>query len=227
MGKLLLELNKPTNWLPLWSYRLEAGQVFGLQKIIPEQIVPILVDTSIIAAKCTSLSGSPTWRFGGNLVPLLQCSGSPFSEALVKSHRLTLKQSNLIFLDDIGEYKIKVQPPKWFPSFELDLWSYVGPIEDTSEFLRGRVRRTLSYIPNPRPVMVLSERKDRTAASLYNASTALIYIGFDSSVSVTNSVEVLYPGGQWVSDGGDTGEIWMIADTVTATSLQVIEYAGN
>lgn len=227
MGRLLLELNNPQNWIPLWSFRLDEGQVWGLQKAIPEQIVPVLLDRNILAAKVTSLAGSPTWSYGGLITPLLQCSGSPFSEALVKSHRLTLKQPNLLFLDDLGEYKLKVRPPKWFPSFELDLWSYIGPEEDTGEFLRGRVRRTIPYTPNTVPTQILERRPNRTSATLFNASTSLIYIGFSSNLSPSNAPETLYPGGQWVSDGGDIGEIWMMSDTVSSTSLQIIEYAQD
>lgn len=121
------QLSNSSNWVPLWSYRLNAAQILGLQVAINEQTVPVLLDSRIFAAKVTSLQGVSSWSHGGLILPLLQCSGSPFSEALIKPFRLTLKQPNLFFLKHLGTYKLKVIPPKWFPSFELDLWSYVGP----------------------------------------------------------------------------------------------------
>lgn len=121
------QLSNSSNWVPLWSYRLDAGQILGLQVAITVQTIPVLLDSRIFAAKVTSLQGVSSWSYGGLIIPLLQCSGSPFSEALIKPCRLTLKQPNLFFLDNLGTYKLKVIPPKWFPSFELDLWSYVGP----------------------------------------------------------------------------------------------------
>ena len=227
MGRLLLELNNPQNWIPLWAYRLEAGQVWGLQKAIPDQTLPIKVDRRVFAAKVTSLAGSPTWRYGGLITPLLQCNGSPFGQALIKPHRLTLKQPNLIFLEDLGEYVLKISPPKWFPSFELDLWSYIGPEEDTSEYPKGRIRNLYNYNPNTSVTRVLSRNLKRTSATLFNASTTTIFIGFSQNLDSGNSIETLYPGGQWVSDGNDLGEIWMIADSVSATTLQIVEYASD
>jgi hypothetical protein len=227
MGRLLLELSNPQNWIPLWSYRLEAGQVWALQKAIPEQVVPVLLERRILAAKTSSLAGSPTWKYGGLIKPLLQCPSSPFSEALIKPERLTLNDTKLIFLEDLGEYRLKIIPPKWFPSFELDLWSYIGPEEDTGEFIRGRIRRFYTYNPSPVAVQILQRRPDRSSATLYNSSTSTIYIGFDSNISKESAPETLFPGGQWVSDGGDIGEIWMIADSFSPTALQVVEYSQS
>jgi hypothetical protein len=225
MGRLLLELGNSQNWIPLWSYRLEAGQVWGLQKAIPEQVVPVLLDRRILAAKTTSLAGSPTWKYGGLIKPLLQCSNGNFSEALIKPERLSLNDTKLIFLEDLGEYRLKISPPKWFPSFELDLWSYIGLEQDTGEFVRGRVRRFYTYTPSPTPIQILAKRDDRSSATMYNSSTSTVYIGFSPDISPSNAPETLYPGGQWVSDGGDIGEIWMVADGFSNMSLQVVEYA--
>lgn len=227
MGRLLLELNNPNNWLPLWSYRLSAGVVYGLQKAIPSQIVPVLLESRILSAKVSSLSGSPTWKYGGTLFPLLQCAGSPFSEALLSPLKLSLSSPNLFILDDLGEYKLKVDVPRWFPSFELDLWSYIGPIEDTGEVLRGRVRRTIPYTPNTVPVKVLDKRQDRTAATLFNASNVPVYIGFSQNLSVSNAPEMVSPGGQWISDGADVGEVWMTSNLTSTIALQVVEYASK
>jgi hypothetical protein len=225
MARLLLELGNPSHWLPIWSYRLSAGVVWGLQKAIPEQVVPVLLDRRILAAKTTSLSGPPNWRYGGLIKPMLQTLSGHFSEALISNHRLTLNETALIFLEDLGEYRLKVLPAKWLPSFELDLWSYIGPEEDLGEFIRGRVRRLYNYVPSPTPVAILPLRNDRSSASLYNSSKSIIYIGFDSSVSPATAIEALHPGGQWVSDGGDVGEVWLVSDSHSISALQVVEYA--
>lgn len=225
MGRLLLELANPQYWIPLWSFRLAAGQVWALQKAIPEQVVPVLLDRRILAAKTTSLAGSPTWKYGGSIKPLLQCSAGHFSEALIRPERLTLNDTKLIFLEDLGEYRLKVSPPKWFPSFELDLWSYIGPEDDTGEFIRGRIRRFYNYNPSPTPIQILQARRDRSSATMYNSSKSTIYIGFEPNISKDNAPETLYPGGQWISDGGDIGDIWMIADGFSPTALQVVEYS--
>ena len=227
MAKFLLELQNAQNWEPTWSYRLSGDVLYGLQRAIPEQTVPILLDARVIAVKATSLSGSPSWKFAGWVKPLLQASTGFASEVLIETKRLTLNETKLLFLDDLGEYKLKIQCPKWFPSFEVDIWSYIGPFTDTSENLRGRIRRFYTYTPNTTLTLILLPRNNRTSATLYNSSTATLYIGFNNSLTAENAPETLYPNGQWTSDGGDIGEIWIVGDRITNRSLQFVEYAQD
>lgn len=130
-------------------------------------------------------------------------------------------------------YRLRFTPWRWNFAWDLDLFtkdrsgSDGSPSVPLTEIPKGRVRRTIFYTPNTVPTQVLEQRENRTSATLYNASTSLIYIGFSSNLTPSNAPETLYPGGQWITDGVDIGEIWMISDTESSTSLQIIEYAQD
>ncbi len=130
-------------------------------------------------------------------------------------------------------YQLRFEPCHYVIRYSLYLyekdkaWADGTPSVPLVETAKGRVRRVIFYTPNTLPTLVLQRRENRISATLYNASTSLIYIGFSSNLSPSNSPETLYPGGQWVSDGGDIGEIWMLSDTDSATSLQIIEYSQD
>lgn len=130
-------------------------------------------------------------------------------------------------------YQLRFEPCHYVIKYSLYLyekdtaWADGTPSVPLVETAKGRVRRTIFYTPNTVPTQVLQKRENRTSATLYNASTSLIYIGFSSNLTPSNAPEILYPGGQWVSDGGDIGEIWMMSDTDSSTSLQIIEYAQD
>lgn len=91
---------------------------------------------------------------------------------------------------------------------------------------KGRHARTIGYTPSEMPVQVLERRADRSGATLYNGSQSTIYIGFDSSLTAFNAIEVLLPGGQWVLDGQYIGPIWMVA-SAAGSLLTIAEYANQ
>jgi hypothetical protein len=130
-------------------------------------------------------------------------------------------------------YQLRFEPCHYVIKYSLYLyekdkaWADGTPSVPIVETAKGKVRRVIFYTPNTLPALALQQRENRTSATLYNASTSLIYIGFSSNLSPSNALETLYPGGQWVSDGGDIGEIWMMSDTVSSTSLQIIEYSQD
>lgn len=227
MGRLILDNGNPNNWLPLWSYRLTSGVVWGLNVRIPDQVVPVLVDTPIVALKTTSLAGLPQWKQGGWVTPVLQTSNPVISEISEKQTRLLLGQTVLMELGRMGEYKLKVSPAKWLPSFELDILTYVGPFTDTGEFPQGRVRVVTPYTPNTVAFLAVPRNSNRVSATLFNSSTAIIYIGFGPDISPETAIEELYPQGQWVSDGADIGDIWFISDRVLTTRLSIVEYRSR
>lgn len=130
-------------------------------------------------------------------------------------------------------YQIQFSPKHWVTRWEIEIyskdkaWADGTPSVPLVETAKGRVRRTILYTPNTQPSQVLQPRENRTSATLYNASTSLIYIGFSSNLSPSNAPETLYPGGQWTLDGGDIGEIWMMSNTASSDSLQIIEYSQD
>jgi hypothetical protein len=224
MARLILDIDNPANWLPVWSYRLTSSQVYGLNARIPDQIVPVLVDSPVLTLKSSSLAGMPTWKHGGWVTPYLQTGNQTIGEIATQQERLLLGSTKFMNLGRMGNYKLKVSPAKWLPSFELDILAYSGPFTDTGEFPQGRVRSVTPYTPNTSPVLAVPKNENRVSATLFNSSTAIIYIGFESDVSPSTAVETLYPGGQWISDGGDLGDIWFISDVVSATRLSIVEY---
>jgi hypothetical protein len=224
---LLLELSNPVNWVPLWSGRLTESFVGESRRRIPDIVVPVQASEKIIVAEVTSLAGSPGWRDGGWLRARVLTGNPGMDKLRLGDTRLILGERTMVNLGDFGQYEINISVPKYMPSYEVDIWEYVGPMTDTYEALKGRNRVIIPYSPNTSPVMILPKTENRVSATLYNSSSVSISIGFNSSVSFTNPVEVLSPGGQWVSDGSDIGEVWLVADAVSSASLQVVEYRSG
>jgi hypothetical protein len=130
-------------------------------------------------------------------------------------------------------YQLRFEPCKYVKAYSLYLyekdkaWADGTPSVPLVETAKGRVRRTIPYTPNTQPSQVLQRRENRTSATLYNASSSLIYIGFASNLAPSNAPERLYPGGQWTLEGGDIGEIWMMSNANSNDSLQIIEYSQD
>jgi hypothetical protein len=224
---LILDLSIPSNWLPIWSARLSEGVVMSLQKRIPDQKIPVLFDRRIIAVEATCNAGSPGWKQGGWFRPRLITGNSGMNKLKISDHRIILGERNLFILEDLGQYEGLISVPKHLPSFEVDVWQYIGIEVDTYESSKGRSRLVSSYTPSPVPVQILQRNDLRVGASMYNSSSVPISIGFSQNISFDNPVEVLYPGGQWVPDGSDIGEVWAVASSFSPSSLQVVEYLSK
>ncbi len=140
----------------------------------------------------------------------------PGADGVAVVNEATTQETELLTSLGLTGLDAKLSPENW------QIFSAL--LKATTE--KCRYARTIGYTPDTLPVQVLENRADRSGATLYNGSQSTIYIGFDSSLSSTNAIEVLLPGGQWVLDGQYIGPIWMVA-SAAGSPLSIAEYANQ
>lgn len=141
MGNLVLQLGNSANWQQLYStsvnaVSLGAGSAFAPIGTI---LVPILIESHIIAVSVTCANAKDTWYFGGLISQKinlgLTVGGLPDSDGVQKS-KLYLNGLTLLILPKLtSSYAVEVEVPQWFRQVSLIIWQYVGTISDTTEDL--------------------------------------------------------------------------------------------
>ena len=145
MSSLIVQLNNANNWIPFFSASYTAQDLpYGRYRPMPSQILPVQSDERILAVRATSAQAKASWRTGGWLIPLLDLPGSGFSEAQLKSIRVPLRLAGLVQLPDLRTtYTFQFDPPSWMRSVQLEMWQYIGPVDDSTEQLIRQLAQEL------------------------------------------------------------------------------------
>jgi hypothetical protein len=138
MSNLLVQFNNPNNWIEFYGNRFTAQPVGGGVRYlpIPSQTLSIVSDSPIIAAKAQSDSALVNWQTGGWLTPLYDLSSTNLLEVRANRYSIPLKFTRLIVVPDFAlTFQLRFDVPKWLKDVRLDIWQYIGPIDDSTEKL--------------------------------------------------------------------------------------------
>lgn len=153
MGNPVLQLGNSANWQQLYSTSVNAvslGAGSVLFAPIETILVPILIESHIIAVSVTSANAKDTWYFGGLISQKinlgLTVGGLPDSDGVQKS-KLYLNRLTLLILPKLtSSYAVEVEIPKWFRQVSLIIWQYIGIETDTTEDIIQSVKNDLQSI---------------------------------------------------------------------------------
>ncbi|MDY7049921.1 MAG: hypothetical protein RPG89_15205 [Microcystis panniformis WG22] len=145
------------NWQSVWSQSFTAEPAPGnspdLERYfpLPEILVPIQLEASLITFYATSQSADPRWKFAASVrrkyVTGLTVGGNP--NAVVDSKRIFLNQFSLLrYPVNFGSsYSLLISVPYWHRQITLYLWEYTGPIIDTYEQKLDLILERLPDLP--------------------------------------------------------------------------------
>lgn len=138
MSQLLVQFNNRNHWIRLYTTNLTVTPISNGRRYVPIQefVLPVTSDERILAAKATSADALKNWKTGGWLTPIIDTSSTEFGEARLGQQRIPLDYAGLIILPSFAQsYKLKLSIPKWLKSVRVDIWQYLGPIDDSTEQL--------------------------------------------------------------------------------------------
>lgn len=151
MGDPILSLNNSANWIDLWSDSYVSGpSVTQAIEPIPPVTVPFLIDSHIVAVYVESLTAKPTWYFGGLLDQQISIGltvGGGVDANISAKGKLWLDSNTLFILPKLTpEYALRFIVPKWFTQVSFIVWTYVGPVGDSTEKLIKTLQLTANEI---------------------------------------------------------------------------------
>lgn len=138
MSNTLVQFNNPNNWIEFYSNRFTAQPVGNGARYlpIPSQTLSIVSDSPIIAAKAQSDEALRNWQTGGWLTPLYDLSSTNLLEVRANRYSVPLRFTRLIVVPDFAlTFQLRFDAPKWLKEVRLDIWQYIGPIDDSTEKL--------------------------------------------------------------------------------------------
>ncbi|MGD1910785.1 MAG: hypothetical protein ACFB2X_07990 [Rivularia sp. (in: cyanobacteria)] len=140
-----LELNKPENWVKVFTKTTTAIKITSTQHApIPEIKVEVDIDRQILAIQVTSSKAKNTWNSAG----LLNQQNSSISNALgtnsqvIAKRKLWLNQVNLLmFPEHTLDYRVSLKVPTWFEDVSLKIWKYIAPASNVTDNLLLEIRQ--------------------------------------------------------------------------------------
>lgn len=138
MSKPILNLSDSSKWQSLWFGSFIAlglpdkpGYHYPLDPIL----VPVLLETRIIAITATSTTARPKWTYAGKARQKIQTGitvGGVVDAAAVSVKKLSLDKLNLLVFPSLTPtYALEIEPIWWLERIELSVWTYVGVDSDT------------------------------------------------------------------------------------------------
>lgn len=119
--------------------------------------IPVLIESTAIAVKCSLASAPPTWNSAGTLLRSVPFPGNQItleddipglSPAITdrRSLRLNSDFEILLFNQSASELRLTFIPKPWLTSVGMTIYSYVGPITDEVLEELSAVRAKLELI---------------------------------------------------------------------------------
>ncbi|MBK1987312.1 hypothetical protein A0J48_007145 [Sphaerospermopsis aphanizomenoides BCCUSP55] len=146
-----MELNNPVNFslaytvsIPPTCFTTDDGEEICAR--LTRLIVPIVFDSQVISvAVSTSVPAGAIWEFAGTLSKIIVTSlGDSLSE---EKKPLFLGERNLICFDEVkSDYKVTIQPPKWFKDITIGIYQYDGPDINTLDVDLDRIETKIDEI---------------------------------------------------------------------------------
>jgi hypothetical protein len=132
---MVLQLGNSANWEQVYFSTVNAAQVNPQSHTpIPLIVVPVQLESPILAVYVSCTPPKPTWYFAGwlnqKVFTGLTVGGVTDAEN-VQRRKIWLNKITLIRLDKLSDsYSITFSVPKWFQSISLQVWEYTGPIDN-------------------------------------------------------------------------------------------------
>lgn len=134
-----LELDKPTNWVKVFSKNVNAIQVTSSQYApIPTIKVETDINQRILAVQVVSSEAKDTWNWAGylNQASFSISNALGLNSQTITKRKLWLNQINLlIFPKHTLDYRVSITVPNWFKSASVNIWKYVGIEIDVADNL--------------------------------------------------------------------------------------------
>jgi len=130
------------NWSVVYDthrFETEAGGFVTRRKKIEPFVIPILVESPLIAIWTDSDGKQPTWNLAGWVRGAIATSSltNDIKTLNGTSQALQLGEATRLDFRDApaGTYQLRVFPQRYLPDLRLRVYSYIGPIGDSTEAL--------------------------------------------------------------------------------------------
>lgn len=156
---IILELGNSANWNQVYSTTVAAFQIGnGRYAPIPKIVVPFQLESPILAVYISCEPNKPTWNFAGwlsqSVFTGLTVGGVTDAEN-VQRRKIWLNKITLVRLEKLANsYSINFVVPKWFESVSIQLWEYIGTVDDSTELLINELKQDVLRIEEKIDAMV-------------------------------------------------------------------------
>lgn len=135
----ILDVDNSANWQHIYETSLHAAVSSTVPPIYssipPIHSIPGVVYERVLAVGSSSTYLKPRWKLGFWLIGLVQIPTIGLAEIAFIPIPLGL---SLVVLPNVhSEFKLKVRVPHWHRNLSIDIWKYVGPIEESPGFGTG------------------------------------------------------------------------------------------
>jgi hypothetical protein len=138
MSKPILNLSDSSKWQSLWFGSFSALGVAnkpGYYYAIEPIIVPVLLESRIIAISATSATAKPNWFYAGKARQRIQTGivvGGVSDAASTSIKKLSLDKINFLEFPPLAPtYALEIEPIWWLKDISLSVWIYTGVDSDT------------------------------------------------------------------------------------------------
>ena len=134
----ILDVNNGANWVHIYGNTLYAAASSTIPPIydsIPVHSIPGLVYERVLAVGSNSTYLKPRWKLGFWLSGLVQIPTIGLAE--IASVPIPIGLSLVVLPNVHSEFKLKARVPHWHRNLSIDIWKYVGPIEESQNFATG------------------------------------------------------------------------------------------
>jgi hypothetical protein len=153
MSKPILNLSDSSKWQSLWFGSFTALGIAGKPGYhypIDPILVPVLLDSRIIAITATSATAKPKWTYAGKARQKIQTGitvGGVVDAASVSVKKLSLDKINfLVFPSLAPTYALEIEPIWWLNEISLSVWIYTGVDSDTVTEQLNRIEFAIDEI---------------------------------------------------------------------------------
>ena len=137
---LIYAPNTSTNWrLAYQDIRYATnGSVYNRKFTfsIEQWVIPVLLESPILAISCKSENAAPSWKTGGWISRQERQTSLSADLAILtdSSRRVGLNATTLIDYTQAPQtssYALSYKPPVWLQDVALTIYEYIGPFDDT------------------------------------------------------------------------------------------------
>lgn len=119
-------------WTIAYQQSFEAVQLpGGSYKPMDPILLPVL-EKRVLAAGIASQGTTITWKYGGRLVPLIDCGSAGFGSAETFKFSLFLNSFRILILPEYArQYRLRFEPSFRLSNCSLTIWEFDGSVTDS------------------------------------------------------------------------------------------------
>jgi hypothetical protein len=153
MSKPILNLSDSSKWQSLWFGSFTALGIAGKPGYhypIEPILVPVLLESRIIAITATSATAKPKWKYAGKARQKIQTGitvGGVVDTASTSLKKLSLDNINLLVFPALAPtYALEIEPIWWLDVIAISVWEYTGVDSDTATEQLDRIEQAIEEI---------------------------------------------------------------------------------